>query len=129
MGNKIHTVCSFKHNNHFSCVKSGWGNSRADNSISTRNHKWHHWFSYTADNDCNFGIGPSLLTEMDYKLPLTALIFAVLLGYKALTMAKALMHYDVYVPITCLSSYGYNVLPYAVISSPYLDKLILISRE
>ena len=78
VGNKIHNSCSFKHNNHFSCVKSGWGNSRADYSISTRNHMWHHWFPYTADNDCNFGIGLSLLTEMDHKLPLTALIFAVL---------------------------------------------------
>ena len=79
VGNKIHDLCSFKHNNRFSCVKSGWGNSRADNSISTKNHMWHHCFSYTAANDCNFGIGLSLLIEMDHKLLLTALIFAVLL--------------------------------------------------
>ena len=78
VGNKIHNLCSFKQNNHFYCVKSGWGNSRSDNSISTRNHMWHHWFSYTADNYCNFGIGLSLLTEMDHKLPLTDLVFAVL---------------------------------------------------
>ena len=40
----IYNLCSFTHNNRFSCVKGGWGNSRADNSISTKNQNWHHCF-------------------------------------------------------------------------------------
>ena len=87
---------SFNRNNRFYSEKSGWGNSRADNSISTENQIWHHWFSWTADTVCNFGIGLNLLTEMDHKLPLTALIFAVLmdkeLHLQLVSMGQQLLH-------------------------------------